>query len=340
MKTQNVVKAGRPLIDVAKLCYAANKPLLITGLHGVGKSELLEAAATEMGIGYVCRDLSLMEPPDLIGLPEKNGKTTKYLPPDFLPTTGKGLLVFEELNRCERYMRGPCLQLLTARCLNDYRLPPGWLPAAAINPDDLGYEVAALDAAMLSRFVGVTVVSDRDYWLEWARQHGVHRAVVAYVENDSTAFDQPECNPRAWKFASDLLLAAETKGADPWTVQVTLEGLLGNARAAALWKSLQGGGLGLMPEDILCSYSRHRSRVETWITNGRLDLVDASLRQLMKKLQVKAKFVRTKNTASEWANLGKFLSDLPGDLKAKAGELFAERGYEFPALPKRRKRKL
>jgi MoxR-like ATPase len=99
-------------------------------VHGVGKSELIETAAEEIGIKAIVRDLSLMEPPDLVGLPRAAGKTTVFLPPKFLPTRGKGFLVFEELNRCEPYMRAPCLQLLTARKLNDYDLPEGWLAGA------------------------------------------------------------------------------------------------------------------------------------------------------------------------------------------------------------------
>ena len=58
------IKAGKPLIDLVKFCYTANLPLLLAGRHGVGKSVLLEQAARELGIGYICRDLSLMEPPD------------------------------------------------------------------------------------------------------------------------------------------------------------------------------------------------------------------------------------------------------------------------------------
>ena len=148
------IKAGRPVVDFIKLCYKANRSPLLEGKHGLGKSELLEQAAAEMGIDFIVRDLSLMEPPDLVGIPRMNGKTTKYLPPDFLPTGGKGILCFEELNRAEKYMIAPCLQLLTARMLNDYCLPAGWLPAAAINPaEDEGYDVHDLDLAMLSRFV-------------------------------------------------------------------------------------------------------------------------------------------------------------------------------------------
>src|SRR5262249_23040657 len=155
----------------------ARLPLLLSGRHGIGKSVVLEQAARELKIGFVSRDLSLMEPPDLIGLPRSDGKVTRYHPPAFLPAGGSGLLVFEELNRCPAYMRAPCLQLLTARTLNDYRLPVGWLPVAAVNPAEAGYDVDALDPALLSRFVLVDVVPDRDEWLRWAASSDVHPAV-------------------------------------------------------------------------------------------------------------------------------------------------------------------
>jgi hypothetical protein len=91
------IKAGQELIDFIKLCYHADRPPLLIGRHGIGKSKILEQAAKEVGIGYICRDLSIMEPCDLAGLPKLHGETTKYSPPSFLPIEGRGLLVFEEL---------------------------------------------------------------------------------------------------------------------------------------------------------------------------------------------------------------------------------------------------
>src|SRR5262249_34869085 len=129
------------------------------------------------------------EPPDLVGMPKLDGSSTRYLPPAFLPTTGKGLLVFEELNRCPNYMRAPCLQLLTARTLNDYVLPPGWLPCAAINPAGEEYDVQDLDPALLSRFVVLGVRADREEWLAWAEAHNLHDDVVRYVGSDGKIFD-------------------------------------------------------------------------------------------------------------------------------------------------------
>src|SRR5215471_16445042 len=99
-------------------------------------------------------------------------------------------------------MRAPCLQFLTARCLNDYQLPPGWLLGAAINPPDTVYEVDYLDPALSSRFVQVEVQADPGEWLAWARTKGVHPDVIAYVASDAEIFDHPQSqsNPRAWTY--------------------------------------------------------------------------------------------------------------------------------------------
>lgn len=326
------IKAGKPLIDFVQLCYRANRPMLISGRHGVGKSELLQDSAREMGIGFVCRDLSLMEPPDLVGLPTKKGQSTIYLPPKFLPKSGKGLLAFEELNRCERYMRAPCLQLLTARRLNDYELPEGWLPVAAINPSEGEYEVNELDPALLSRFVPVQIVPDQKEWLGWARQSGVHSAVIRYVESDGSVFDRPESNPRAWAYVSDVLWAAERHAASPQTLRTIVLGLVGSKRGAAFLRTLKQTERPLAADEILGSYGKRRGQVQRWIETGRIDLVERSVHGLLKFLQPKAEYEAVRTTKAQWSNVGHFLSDLPGDLRNSAKAFFEERKYVFPGV--------
>ena len=329
-------KAGRPLIEMVKLGYAAKRPLLLVGRHGVGKSELLEQAAAELGIGYICRDLSLMEPPDLTGLPKMDGEVTRYLPPAFLPTGGKGLLAFEELNRCPAFMRAPCLQLLTSRSLNDYTLPPGWLPVAAINPSDAGYEVEELDAALLSRFVRVAVESDREEWLAWAREKGVHPGVIAYVASDATIFDRPESSPRSWVYVSDLLHAAAETRPTRETLREAVVGLVGATRAAAFLRTLHRDERPLSADDVL-AYARHSDRLRGWRASGRLDLVRASLLAIEKRLQAQGSYDEVRADHVAWKNLGAFLGDLPGDVQEEAMEFFEGRGYIAPHLRRRAK---
>jgi hypothetical protein len=327
------VKAGRELVDLINLCYQADRPPLLVGRHGVGKSEILAQAARELGIGFIVRDLSLMEPPDLIGLPKMDGRVTRYAPPAFLPTEGRGLLVFEELNRCPQYMRGPTLQLLTARTLNDYRLPEGWLPAAAVNPADGAYEVDELDPALVSRFVRVNVEASPKEWLAWAKAQGVHPDVLAYVEADPSVFDGGQSNPRAWKYASDLL---HVSGAVKRTLETALAGTLGAERAAAFREFRKGGELPPEARDLLADYGRHRAKVVAWVEKGSTDVLACLATKVQGLLQSRQEFERVQRSKACWEGLRDFLEDLPADLARQVRDFLNGWGHPPPKARRRR----
>jgi MoxR-like ATPase len=327
------IKAGRPLIDLVKLCFDAKRPAILIGKHGIGKSELLKAAAAEMKVIFISRDLSLMEPPDLIGLPRPEGDVTRYLRPAFLPTDGQGLLVFEELNRCPTYMRAPCLQLLTERTLNDYRLPDDWLPMAAINPPDESYEVQDLDPALLSRFVQIRVVPDLQEWLIWAKKSGVHEAVIDYVSAHPKSFNDPQSNPRSWKYVSDLVIAATAQGtAKNRILQVAVAGVVGEKVATDFLRSVKLNASPILsPENILTNYGKLRPQMRNVIQNRQSKVAATALLDMEKWLQQKSRFEDVKSDAPQLLNLVAFIQDLPGELKKKAKKFFDERGYAIPA---------
>jgi MoxR-like ATPase len=329
------VKVGRPLIELLKLCYQANRPPLLVGPAGAGKSEILKAAADELKVGFLSRDLSLMEPTDLVGLPRLQGGVTRYFPPAFLPTRGRGLLIFEELNRCPAYMRAPCLQLLTARCLNDYSLPRGWLPAAAINPAGEDYDVDDLDPALRSRFVQVEVEPDVEEWLAWARAHGVHPAVTDYVSADPSALSGPGGSPRAWAYVSDVVQAQERARPGRDSMLAAVAGLVGEKRAAAFLRFLDDRVRPLTADEVLSSYPSHRPQLRQWARAGQLDLVRGTLLAVQKSLQCRHNYDAVKARRAARANLAAFLSDLPGDLREQAEAFFGERGYSLSPAGRR-----
>jgi len=324
------IKAGKPLVEFIKLCYLANQPPLLVGKHGLGKSQILEQSAEELGIDYICRDLSLMEPPDLVGMPKIDEETTRYLPPAFLPRTGKGLIVFEELNRCPSYMRSPCLQLLTARALNDYQLPKGWLPCAAINPAGGNYEVHELDNALLSRFVKVEVIPDRNEWLAWAGEEKLHPDILEYVSSDNKIFT--DTSPRDWCMASAFLQKAGK--VSEAILDVALAGVVGRERAM-VFKGFKKGSMPLpTPMQLLKGYNdpniNYQRKVLAWKQNGQLDVLE-NLVYSMKVLfqDSDAYHVVADKKVGAKALLG-FLTDLPSDLSMELAEFLTELGYAIP----------
>lgn len=321
------VRSGKEVIDAIKLAYAAGKPVLLEGKHGVGKSNLIEQAAKELGIDCIVRDLSLMEPPDLIGLPTQQNGRTSYLPPSFLPDSGNGLLVFEELGRSERFLLAPCCQLLTARTLNDYKLPPGWLCVAATNPSSDGYDTQDLDPALLSRFVRIEVVADAKSWLAWGESAGIHESVLSFVRQTPDIFAASESNPRAWAYASDVMKAYEAQQQDDENLlTVTLAGIIGESLAVAFVQASLREEDSIPAETVLHHYEKARSRVLHWVRNKNLDLLNATAHNVMVALQSVDVANKVNTMATQSRNLETFLGDLPADIAKQVRKIAKQTG--------------
>jgi hypothetical protein len=197
------VPVGPRLASVLDVAYRARRPVLLEGPTGIGKSQMVTQFAASAGIDVMVLDLSLLEPPDLVGLPVIRDGRTHYATPAELPTSGRGVLMLEELNRAEIPVMQPALQLLSARRLHAYELPAGWSTVAAINPEEGDYHVNRLDAAMRSRFLQLTVCADRDEWLRWAARANVHPLVRRIAEEHPDVFDAAP--PRSWAYVGEIL---------------------------------------------------------------------------------------------------------------------------------------
>ncbi len=330
------IPAGPKLIRRIVLAYRSNVPVMLHGLHGVGKSEILAQASEKLDVGLLVRDLSLMEPPDLVGIPEVDGGRTHFRPPACLPTTGSGLLVFEELNRCPRYMQAPTFQLLTARELNDYVLPDGWLPVAAVNDATDGYSVDDLDPALMSRFAHIRVVADARSWCSWASGAGVHPAVIAFVGQAPKVFEKPTSNPRSWTYASRVLNAWESSPDRQEDDLVTLlAGLLDESWAHAFLKVYQTRPRVPAASEIANDYRAWRRKVRAWVRAGRLDMVTATWLSLKAGLSEASFRQDVVSDPMCIGNVEQFIEDMHAELRTEAGEWLSTEGITG-RKPKRR----
>jgi hypothetical protein len=324
---------GPAVIELLSLAHRANTPPLLVGAHGVGKSEIVAAAAAALGIECISRDLSLMEPPDLVGLPKIENGATSFLPPEFLPReTGRGgFLLIEEINRAPRYMQACCLELLTSRRLNSYVLPAGWLPVACLNPKSEGYAVDLLDAALTSRFMQITVCATVESWAAWARNNGIHDKIVDYVTSVPNALDEAEggSNPRSWTYASRTLSAAgpELFERSPDTIVTALNGLIGPVHTTALLRLYFGTEVALKPADVLRDLQAAKSTMRRWQQQGRLDLLATSMRTMLQWLRPDGVAEELRGNVRQCGAVRGFFKHLPGDLAEQAKAVLIELGH-------------
>jgi hypothetical protein len=307
-----------PLVkEILKIAYRARRPALLEGHTGIGKSDVVAQVARELGIGYTVLDLSLLEPPDLVGLPVISDGRTAYAPPRSLPLDGAGILMLEELNRADRFIQQPALQLLTARRLHEYVLPPGWVAFAAINPETDEYQVTPLDLALRVRFLYLAVRADRDAWLLWAGANGVHPAVLQLARRHDRVLD--DTPPRTWTYVSELLRCLT---AQEFRDERLLRGLLGGCLSPVwveeLLQDLDGAeaGDGLDLRQLLTAYHTDaalRARVQGLRSEGRTDVLEQLAYRVLQLIDGPELSRALANKEFNLESFEALLTDLPGD---------------------------
>jgi hypothetical protein len=206
---------------------AARIPVMLWGSPGVGKSDLVHS----MGLPVIDLRLSQLDAVDLRGLPRvENGQTT-WCPPDFLPTSGEGILFLDELNQADRSVQAAAYQLILDRRVGNYELPPGWTIVAAGNRLSDAALANPLSSALKNRMAHIEVETTLEDWVEWALQHNIHEAIVAFLKFRPellNTFDPTKreissfATPRSWSFLSRLLTTSPN--ASPYSLAVSTVG--------------------------------------------------------------------------------------------------------------------
>jgi len=208
MKLENQVSL-RFLKDQIKLAYRQRKfdlrPILMVGESGIGKTAIVKQCASELGIGFQLFDFHTMESPDLRGLSRIDPVTgrTVFQRPAFIPDSGSGFVMIDEINRAERDMIAATYNGLSHREFGGHKIPDDWVIVAACNPSQSQgggvYDVVELDPALKGRFRVFGVSADVQGFLDWlAADVGASNEVFQFVVADTkvVSFDGGPGTPR------------------------------------------------------------------------------------------------------------------------------------------------
>ncbi len=193
---------------------AKQRPVFLWGAPGVGKSDVIKQIAEDHKLELRDVRLSLLDPIDLKGFPTVDSvkKQMSWLPADFLPKKGKGLLFLDEMNSAPQSVQAAAYQLVLNRKIGEYKLPDGWSVMAAGNRASDRSVVHAMPAALANRFVHLDFDINVDDWSHWAMENELHtdlRAFIRFRPNllhcfDSAANPRAFPSPRSWAFVNDI----------------------------------------------------------------------------------------------------------------------------------------
>ena len=215
----------------------SQRPMLLMGPPGIGKTAIVHQLAQEMGIGLVSYTMTHHTRQSALGLPlirEKvyDGKTyqaTEYTMSEIIDAvytqmeqTGlkQGILFLDEINCVSETLMPAMLQLLQSKCFGVHRLPRGWIIVAAGNPPQYNQAARDFDTVTLDRVRRLDITENLSVWQGYAARKGVHPAILSYLQMNPEHFYCVEAKARGrsfvtargWEDLSQVLCSYEAMG--------------------------------------------------------------------------------------------------------------------------------
>ena len=213
------------------------RPVLLMGPPGIGKTQIMEQIAGECGVGLVSYTITHHTRQSAMGLPfiqhrsygGEERAVTEYTMSEILASvyelmekTGEreGILFLDEINCVSETLAPMMLQFLQCKTFGNQRLPEGWLIVAAGNPPEYNRSVREFDVVTLDRVKRIDVREDYAVWKEYAQRNGLHGAVLSYLDIQKDHFYRVETTvdgvqfvtARGWEDLSEMIYAYEKLG--------------------------------------------------------------------------------------------------------------------------------
>lgn len=213
------------------------RPVLLMGPPGVGKTQIMEQIASECDIGLVAYTITHHTRQSAVGLPyilKKNygGKecsVTEYTMSEIIASVydrmeesgrREGILFIDEINCVSETLAPTMLQFLQCKTFGNQKVPEGWVIVAAGNPPEYNKSVRDFDVVTLDRVKVMNIEPDYSVWKEYAHRACIHEAILSYLDIHRDNFYRCETTvdgmrfvtARGWEDLSEMLIMYEELG--------------------------------------------------------------------------------------------------------------------------------
>ena len=210
------------------------RPMLLMGPPGIGKTQIMQQIAQECNIGLVAYTITHHTRQSAVGLPFIKEKTfdgksysvTEYTMSEiiysiyqYMEESGKkeGILFIDEINCVSETLAPTMLQFLQCKTFGNQAVPEGWIIVAAGNPPEYNRSVHDFDFVTLDRVRKLDIEADLDVFKGYARAKHLHPFILSYLELRPQNFYRTEndvdgiqfVTARGWEDLSSLIYTYE-----------------------------------------------------------------------------------------------------------------------------------
>ena len=299
------------LKNLLPLYVRANKPVMIWGGPGEGKSGVVRSAVEKMEYDIQDFRLLMRDAVAVHGLPKMNDQQRmSWALPEEIPLASddikKPLVMFlDELPAAPTNVQTVAYQMLHERAIDNVKMHENVRFIAAGNRERDGAVSNRMPTPLANRMAHFDVEADIKSFLDWGHNKGVHPFVLAHLENspqDLRVSDAKEYttsksfrSPRAWEYASDVMHEAMrgVDGINESTIDLlgdVVGSFVGTPTAANFTGYLAVGSKLPRPADILAgkvSGKKFELHEEFFISCGILAMLQEQRKALETKLGAK-----------------------------------------------------
>lgn len=198
------------LKSTLKSLISIQRPVIIEGAPGGGKTTLVRSVAAEMGLHYIERHLPTMLVEDF-GVPVIGQEVLTYQIPDWFPAKGSkwddgrgGVLCFDDRNQAGADLQKVLANVQEARNLHGVELADGWSVVSTGNRQSDRAGANRVLSHLADRETTLEFETHLDDWSAWALTNGVKPEVVSFIRfrpgllHDFDPSRNKNSTPRSW----------------------------------------------------------------------------------------------------------------------------------------------